>query len=713
MKVFSSVALVILLLSSWTAAEEKSTSITGWRGNWTGRFPDATPVTNWSVRPKSPMDGLRYQAARPGKDDTGANAKEVWAGDVAQWLMLTGFNAKDATTALDEPIVPDEAALEPAAGDQVAGQEWKLNSQKDYQDLFTPENFKKYQYGPYGLGTYARFYDLIGDGTNTASYAHTYLYAKSAGKVCLILNHEDGLKAWLNGKEIYKSEKKARNFLAYEPRNDFKAFRVSGLCPRVDVDLKPGWNRLLLKLTKKQNSSTFSLRITAPAETEYATTNIKWMTRLPAWSLSSPIVVGNRVFVTSEPDELVCINRADGKILWRRANTLYDATTEAERAGNPIFAEIAPLATELAKGAEQNRATELRGQITKLLYKIDPQPCGKYDWVSKNGHLTANGYTLPTPVSDGQFVYAYLTPGVVVCYDLEGNRQWIQNIMDMGIAKDSHGKLRRTFQDVASPCLSGDRLIVDQGNLRAFDKKTGKIAWDTGILEKGYIEAEGGIPDFTCNQSCVPFRLNGTDFVLGDRGRIVRTADGKLMQSSRIAHGNAWTTPVVEGDMVYFWGVGKQQMTIKDDMVVMTKLGAIDLGSNITDFLVSSPLIDNGLIYTLSPYGILNVTDTDTLKLVYSQRLEMWPRLDFDHIGATASVVLGGKYIYLLDNQGICVVIEPGRTFKQVAYNRMDMLLQHPWPVGTRERTPSAPVFAGKDIFIRGEKYLYCIGAEK
>jgi len=46
MKVFSSVAVVILLLSSWTGAEEKSAAITGWRGNWTGRFPDVTPVTN-------------------------------------------------------------------------------------------------------------------------------------------------------------------------------------------------------------------------------------------------------------------------------------------------------------------------------------------------------------------------------------------------------------------------------------------------------------------------------------------------------------------------------------------------------------------------------------------------------------------------------------------------------------------------------------------
>jgi len=100
MKILLSVIIATLLLSSWTSAEEKPATITGWRGNWTGRFPDATPVTNWSVRAKSPIDGLRYQAARPGKDDTGANAKEVWSGDVAAWLMLTGFNAKDAKTAL-------------------------------------------------------------------------------------------------------------------------------------------------------------------------------------------------------------------------------------------------------------------------------------------------------------------------------------------------------------------------------------------------------------------------------------------------------------------------------------------------------------------------------------------------------------------------------------------------------------------------------------
>ena len=99
MQRFGLITAIVMVLSLSAGGEETAT-ITGWRGNWTGRFPDATPVTNWSVRAKSPIDGLRYQAAKPGKDDTGANAKEVWSGDVAAWLMLTGFNAKDAKTAL-------------------------------------------------------------------------------------------------------------------------------------------------------------------------------------------------------------------------------------------------------------------------------------------------------------------------------------------------------------------------------------------------------------------------------------------------------------------------------------------------------------------------------------------------------------------------------------------------------------------------------------
>ncbi len=106
----------------------------------------------------------------------------------------------------------------------------------------------------------------------------------------------------------------------------------------------------------------------------------------------------------------------------------------------------------------------------------------------------------------------------------------------------------------------------------------------------------------------------------------------------------------------------------------------------------------------------LNVVDAQTLRLVYKQRLDMWPLFHFNAIGATPSVALVGKHVFLMDNQGTMVVVEPGRAFKQVGYNCLRASIQHPWPLTTLERTQSAPIFDGKQIYIRGERNLCCIG---
>ena len=72
-------------------------------------------------------------------------------------------------------------------------------------------------------------------------------------------------------------------------------------------------------------------------------------------------------------------------------------------------------------------------------------------------------------------------------------------------------------------------------------------------------------------------------------------------------------------------------------------------------------------------------------------------------------LTLGGKHIYISDNQGTTVVIEPGRVFKQVAHNR----IEQPWfryGFERNECTHSSPVFVGKRLYTRGEANLYCIG---
>ena len=50
---------------------------------------------------------------------------------------------------------------------------------------------------------------------------------------------------------------------------------------------------------------------------------------------STPIVVGERLFVLCEPDELVCLDKTSGKKLWSRFVNFYAALTPAEHRANP------------------------------------------------------------------------------------------------------------------------------------------------------------------------------------------------------------------------------------------------------------------------------------------------------------------------------------------------------------------------------------------
>src|SRR5207247_11021638 len=83
--------------------------------------------------------------------------------------------------------------------------------------------------------------------------------------------------------------------------------------PRFDLELRPGWNRLLLKLSTS-NRVDFTdmrccLRIMDPPDVAYESKNIRWMAPLPGRSTSTPIIVGGRIFVMAEPDELLCLDK--------------------------------------------------------------------------------------------------------------------------------------------------------------------------------------------------------------------------------------------------------------------------------------------------------------------------------------------------------------------------------------------------------------------
>ncbi|MGB2824528.1 MAG: hypothetical protein WBF17_26370, partial [Phycisphaerae bacterium] len=127
-----------------------------------------------------------------------------------------------------------------------------------------------------------------------------------------------------------------------------------------------------------------------------------------------------------------------------------------------------------------------------------------------------------------------------------------------------------------------------------------------------------------------------------------------------------------------------------------------------------SPVIHEGVYYGIDQYGVCYAVDLKTGKTLYGRDGGFDELHHYNAIGVGASVALGGRHLYAMDNQGTCVVYEPGPLFKPVAVNRIETVIRRDWPTPPQEiLSNAAPVFEGRRIYIRGEQYLYCIGPGK
>lgn len=154
--------------------------------------------------------------------------------------------------------------------------------------------------------------------------------------------------------------------------------------------------------------------------------NVIWKTEVGAGQ-SSPVVVGPRVFITAEPDCLICLDAATGKELWRKAHKVSDFPAAAD-----------------AK------------------YPVRPNQYGD---------------ATPTPVSDGNRIWVSFGSGIVACYDLDGQCRWV-NWFDRRVAT--------TYGRTVSPVLVGDRLLIHFGPLVCLDAATGRMLWQNDGAKASY-----------------------------------------------------------------------------------------------------------------------------------------------------------------------------------------------------------------------------------
>ncbi|QDT95773.1 outer membrane protein assembly factor BamB family protein [Gimesia aquarii] len=399
--------------------------------------------------------------------------------------------------------------------------------------------------------------------------------------------------------------------------------------------------------------------------------NLMWKAALPGPGSSSPIIVGDKVFVTcwsgyglnrNNPGDqkdlrrhLICLNRQSGKILW-------DKTVE------PVLPED--------------------------VY---------------TGMFAEHGYASHTPVSDGKRVYAYFGKSGAVAFDLDGNQLW-QTIT--GDELDP-----RRWGSSSSPILYKNLLIVtataESEALVALNKKTGKEVWRQ---ESTGFNATWGTPIL------VPIDEDRTDLVIGVPYEIwsLNPDTGKLRWYCEAMPTETYCSSVIAHDGIVYGieGRGGGSIAVRaDGKGDVTKTHVLWSGRDSNR--IETPIIYQGRIYFFSR-GIANCIDAKTGERIFRGRLDKGDsdvtnnreeqsesrsgrgRGGFRGSDYSSPVIADGK-VYFVSRSGETYVIKAGDKLEQLSVNRL---------TDENEDFSATPAISDGQIFIRSDKHLYCVGNE-
>lgn len=339
--------------------------------------------------------------------------------------------------------------------------------------------------------------------------------------------------------------------------------------------------------------------------------NVLWKTRLPGNGNSTPIVWGDRIFLTSAGKEgasrqVLCVRAGDGKILW-----------------------------------QQTAAENLPREKT-------------HTW---------NGYASSSCATDGKHVWAFFgTPGLF-CFDIDGKLVW----------KKTLGTFNSVWGSAASPFLYENLVIVNCDNdggagaapqaLIAFDKATGETRWTTprnqgrGFSTPRLMKVEGGRVDLVLNG---PLGTWGYDPATGkERWRCTRGGSEQAKFGEPI--------PVDDGQRMFIASgrPGPYQIVKMPGMGDVTKTHVLYSAVRKGHRDVSSPIIWQGQVYAVDRGGILSCYDLATGKETHTETIG-----NRKNRSLASPIAVRGKLLWLLDD-GVTVVVEPGAKPKIVGRNKL------------------------------------------
>ena len=341
------------------------------------------------------------------------------------------------------------------------------------------------------------------------------------------------------------------------------------------------------------------------------TENLAWRTDLPGKGSSSPVIKGDRIFLTTysgygqaveAPGDrsqlqlhVVCLSVKDGSILW-------DHELEA---------------------AEEEQA------VTK--------------------RVADHGYASPTPCVDNEYVFASFGPSGVVALTHDGDFKW----------RTSVGTKTAGFGAAASPIEFNDVVImnasIEDGAVYALDKKTGSVRWRAAGIDRAWT-----------TPTLVELSNGNRELIINQRGSILGMdpETGKQLWSCEAIQDYVVPCVVAKGDTLYCSG-GRSNKTFavraggRGDVTETNLIWDVSRGANAT-----SPILDDGYLYWSHDKAIALCLRASDGEEMFRERMPTRSRV-------YASIVSDGEHLFLTTRDAGVLVLAASPEYTEISINRL------------------------------------------
>jgi outer membrane protein assembly factor BamB len=393
-------------------------------------------------------------------------------------------------------------------------------------------------------------------------------------------------------------------------------------------------------------------------------TNILWKTPIPGLGHSSPIIWGDRIFVT----------------------------TAVSSSANSQFVHGL---TETAASADDNSQHSFRVYCLNKNTGSIIWEKAIYDGLPKVRRHVKGSYANPTPATDGKNLVVSFGSEGLYCFDLDGKLLWKQDLGILDGGWSSGPDFHWGFG--SSPVIYKQLVIVqcdtqNQAFVAAYNLTNGKRVWQTAREE----DSSWSTPTIYEGKNGAELITSGTKYYRGydplTGKELWRMADGVDVKIP---------TPIAANDL-YFLGGGSSNERHAFYVVragVKGEIRPADVSANniawqspqIRPHIVT-PLVYKDYLYVCTDNGIVSQYDAKTGEPTFRARLGSGGSF-------SASPVAADGKVYFVSEDGDVFVIKAETTFELLARNAMGEVVM------------ATPAIGGKMIVIRGQNHLFGIGA--